>query len=706
MKLPAGWSNSSSLFYLTLTILAVFLFVPTPLDGPSWYPLHLAAAAFVTALSIPVSMGRKRREDHPYYFPAQTAAVAAAALAVKVLYDSVPLIPLLFFVSFPLTCFRRFYKYAWVPGLALGLVATGRWLFMGDPDLLVWAAAFVVYSIYLAYMFMTQEKNYRTLKNKHERMLSDARIVSTRASHMDFGPDDLLKRREMAASAAIREDKLLQKILILGARLMGARTGLVLVRAGDGGFRIRAAVSKGHSESLNEETISGEKGILYLALQRSGFLCVSDWTRSDDSGESIPFYNESIKIRSFILQAVYEDAKRAGRTRGNEAGVKCIVYFDSPEPEVFRDEDWMRKQLGDVCESISDAIDRSGEVHRMGDELAVKATLADYVKKLTDSLDVSVTNELAMDAVFSVVKDPAGVAVLISDRGGLVMSTRGSILEGLNGKTVRKKDPSQINLLSAGENSTELMLLKKSRKGSNYFCSGESLDRVSSFLAVKTETKEEKGGQRQVIIAVVSTAEGAFDSYTKSDLRMIADVTAPVFANAFLLKRVDDLARTDGLTGLLNHRIFHRVLNSKMKQLDRGYKEGFAVLMVDVDHFKAVNDTYGHPVGDEVLRELAGRLCGGLRELDTVARYGGEEFAVILDTADRESAAAIADKLVTSVSDKPFRTEAGPLDITVSIGYSLQKGGDGKTPQDLIERADKALYEAKRSGRNMVVGDL
>lgn len=705
MKLPTGWIGSRSLFALTLIILAAFLFFPTPVDGLAWYPLHLAVSAFITALSIPVISGRKRRKEHPYYLPAQIATAAVAGLAVKVLYDAFPLIPLLFFVGFPLTYFRRFFNLAWVPGLALGLVAAGRWVFLGEWELLVWAVTFVVYSLYLSRMFVKHEENYRTLKKKHERMLSDAGIVRSRASHMDFGPDDLLKRREMAASAAIREDKLLQRILILGARLLGARTGLVLVGAREGGFRIRAAVSRGHAESLNEDTISGEKGVLYLALQRSGFLCVSDWTRSDDSGESIPFYGESVKIRSFIMQAIYETQKRAGRKRGDDASVKCIVYFDSPDPEVFRDEEWIRKKLSDICESISDAIDRTSEVHRMADELAVKATLSDYVKKLTNTLDVSSIIEMAMDAVYSIVKDPAGVAVLISDSGGLVMSTRGSLLSGLDGKTIPSEEPSQVNLISRSESNFELMYLNKQKKGTTYFCREEALDRVCSFLGAKAEMVGERGGQRQVIIAIVSTAEEAFDRYAKSDLRMIADVTAPVLANAFLHERVNDMSRTDGLTGLLNHRTFHRVLESKMKELDRGYKQGLAVLMVDVDHFKAVNDTYGHPVGDEVLRELAGRLSSGLRELDTVARYGGEEFAVILDNAHRKSASAIAEKLVTSVADESFRTEAGLLDITVSIGYSLLKGGDGRTLQDLVERADRALYEAKRSGRNRVVGD-
>ncbi len=706
MKIPAGWFNPRFIFPLTLFLLFLFLFFPTPLDGLSWFPLHLAMSAIVVGSSVPASYNRKKKKEIPYFLPFQTALCAVAALAVKVLFDTIPLMPLLFFAGFPLSVYRnRFYK-SWIPGASLGAVALGRWVFSGNWDLLPWTAIFLIFSIYLAWMLSRQEISYKDLKKKHERMISDASRVSSRASHVDFGPEDLPKRREMATSAVIEEDDLLQMFLQVGSRLMSARTGLLLVPDVSGGYKIRAAVSKGYADSLNEDIISGDKGILYLALQRSGFLCVSDWTRSEDSSESIPFYTESVKIRSFILKAVYEEINRGGQQMPGEGNVKCILYFDSPEPETFKDEDWLRKQVSDVAESISRAMDRSSKIHAMSNALAVKTTVEEYAKSLTEDLDISKIIERAKEAIESIIKDPGGIAVLIGGKGELAVYTTGTMLKDLEGQVIKEREASHIGLLSRNERNTNLMYLEKQRKGTPYFLENEKLGKTASFVAVKATTKDDRGGRLKVILAVLSRNENAFDNDTKSDLHMIADITAPVLVNALLHHRVREISRRDGLTGLLNHRVFHKVLESKMKETDRGYIKGLAVLMVDVDNFKVINDTYGHPVGDEVLGELADRLSGGIRELDTVARYGGEEFAVVLHNLPRKQAAKIAEKLRRSISNKAFKTDAGDLDLTVSIGYALFREGDDITLQKLVGRADKALYEAKRSGRNRVVGDI
>jgi diguanylate cyclase (GGDEF)-like protein len=124
--------------------------------------------------------------------------------------------------------------------------------------------------------------------------------------------------------------------------------------------------------------------------------------------------------------------------------------------------------------------------------------------------------------------------------------------------------------------------------------------------------------------------------------------------------------------------------------------------MVDGDKFKNINDTYGHPVGDEVLKELAVRLRNGVRALDTVARYGGEEFAIILDKVSEKETRNIAEKLRESIASQPFKTAAGKLKVTASLGFALHRAGDSIHKQELLERADKALYAAKNSGRNTV----
>jgi diguanylate cyclase (GGDEF)-like protein len=125
--------------------------------------------------------------------------------------------------------------------------------------------------------------------------------------------------------------------------------------------------------------------------------------------------------------------------------------------------------------------------------------------------------------------------------------------------------------------------------------------------------------------------------------------------------------------------------------------------MLDVDDFKSVNDSYGHAVGDQVLRGLAERCHSALRSIDVLGRYGGEEFAIMLPNTERHSGAAVlAERIRRHVDEEPFKTDAGPIHVTVSVGVaSVDDFSEGLGA--LLKRADLALYEAKQAGRNRVV---
>jgi two-component system cell cycle response regulator len=162
------------------------------------------------------------------------------------------------------------------------------------------------------------------------------------------------------------------------------------------------------------------------------------------------------------------------------------------------------------------------------------------------------------------------------------------------------------------------------------------------------------------------------------------------------------LALNDSLTGLYNRRYLTAHLAALM---DRTLRTGKALslLMIDVDHFKVVNDTYGHAIGDEVLIAVGERLSRHLRSFDTVARWGGEEFVVVMPEAEARVAHAVAERLRARIADEPIpvKHEVGQLSVTISIGIAIS--GDGlANPDDLLRAADGAMYEAKRQGRNRV----
>ncbi len=166
------------------------------------------------------------------------------------------------------------------------------------------------------------------------------------------------------------------------------------------------------------------------------------------------------------------------------------------------------------------------------------------------------------------------------------------------------------------------------------------------------------------------------------------------------------LALTDSLTGLHNRRYLTSHLAALFERAERVQKP-LAVLMIDIDHFKPVNDTYGHAVGDEVLRVVANRLSQHLRSFDTVARWGGEEFVVVMPEADGTVAAAVAERLRRKVAGQkiPVSALVGEIAVAVSIGVAVTGPGVA-SGDDLLKAADAALYAAKRSGRNRVVCGL
>ncbi len=168
-------------------------------------------------------------------------------------------------------------------------------------------------------------------------------------------------------------------------------------------------------------------------------------------------------------------------------------------------------------------------------------------------------------------------------------------------------------------------------------------------------------------------------------------------ARVAVQKELEYSARHDPLTDLPNRALFLEHLTSAMAHAER-YGSGFTLHYLDLDGFKEVNDTFGHPAGDDLLRELAARLRCIVRAADTVARFGGDEFAVLQrGTGDRNHAGLLADRMVRGV-EKPFDIGGHSVHVTLSVGIAFDTGGDD--PEEIIRKADRALYRAKRQGGN------
>ncbi len=209
-----------------------------------------------------------------------------------------------------------------------------------------------------------------------------------------------------------------------------------------------------------------------------------------------------------------------------------------------------------------------------------------------------------------------------------------------------------------------------------------------------------------------SIRTNAFIEYYRNFMDTLLNQVSMVIDNSMLHQRIRDMAHTDGLTGLLNHRTFMEKIEEEFRRLDRENQD-FSLLLLDIDYFKKVNDEHGHPVGDIALKNVAGTIREMARSIDFVARYGGEEFAIGMVGANSDGARTTAERIRKTVENMDITAGNVTLRCTLSIGIASYFQGCEKK-ETLIDQADQALYHAKRSGRNRVclygdiqsVGDL
>jgi diguanylate cyclase (GGDEF)-like protein len=200
------------------------------------------------------------------------------------------------------------------------------------------------------------------------------------------------------------------------------------------------------------------------------------------------------------------------------------------------------------------------------------------------------------------------------------------------------------------------------------------------------------------VLACASTRSDAFQENEVKALESVADIIATAIQNAGHVEQIRQLAFRDGLTGIFNRRYFEQKMREELDRATR-YEQQLSVLMIDIDHFKEVNDEFGHLLGDEVLRQVSNLFTTQLRKVDFVCRYGGEEFAVLMPVTSSEKALQVAEKLRRKIAGWHF--PGVQRSITVSIGVA-EYPEHGETRDSLIRAADAALYLAKQKGRNRV----
>ncbi len=250
-------------------------------------------------------------------------------------------------------------------------------------------------------------------------------------------------------------------------------------------------------------------------------------------------------------------------------------------------------------------------------------------------------------------------------------------------------------ILSVGE------MLKEDKSKTYILKSGDkdiSLDEENLFAF---NFKSGDTGIYRSLVFLDSQLSNITDS-ERNTYQLILEQALVVIENAYLYEKIRLRSVTDELTKLYNRRYFFVRVNEECERVTRYGGGWFSILILDIDHFKRVNDTYGHLAGDEVLREIAKILKTSARSTDVAARFGGEEFIMLLPETDLQGGAKFAERIRKKIEDHSFQYKDKIIPVTVSIGVASGGCKDNKTPDVIIGQADKALYKAKETGRNRV----
>lgn len=263
-------------------------------------------------------------------------------------------------------------------------------------------------------------------------------------------------------------------------------------------------------------------------------------------------------------------------------------------------------------------------------------------------------------------------------------------------RTTFKKGEGITGLVA--EVARKIYIKDTSREGRFLHYKGEEPTRPSSFLSIPLVYKDDVMG----VINFARVGRSSFSSQDIKKLSLVSSQIALAIANAQLYTRTRELSVRDELTGINNRRYFQQMLQMEWKRAVRFHRT-ISLIMLDVDHFKMYNDTFGHLQGDKVLKRIGGLLKSNLREVDTVARFGGEEFIMLLPDTDKRGAIVVAEKVRLLMEGERFLTDDRDETrrVTISVGLSTYPDDVGDM-DDLIDHADIALYRAKENGRNRI----
>lgn len=552
---------------------------------------------------------------------------------------------------------------------------------IADPALLGLNALYTICFGVLSYVFTRAEiarvrrKSERDLVAQKEKVRDDTRLFRLVAPSSDGVRDE--DRLYQTSVQEVRQA--LYHALQLLHQTLDLHTCVLLMPTENAEeLRITELVTK--SEDIADGPFTLGAGAVGAAVRRQ---LTTNLQQVRPGYLGICYYRGPSIVRSFIAVPVLE----RGHLRAVLCADRVIDREFSPE-----EEELLRGSTSHVL--------RAFENERVFMQLERAKREQEILYRVSQSLSTALTQDAVMEVGLSAAKEivahdfAAITEYQVEGRRHLVRRASGE--RALDFQGLRFRDNTSLTAMvvknrhylpyrGAFDSKQQVLFTKKAK-----------LKGMDSLLVLPLVVREEPIGT----LIVAAKASDAFGTSVRETLQALSNQLAVAMANARAVRQLEEMATTDGLTGCLNKRAFLDQMEQKLMAAQR-FGRKLSLIVTDLDHFKAVNDTYGHAAGDRVLQALGQVLKRVKRETDLVARFGGEEFCVLCEETDSRGAELLAERVREELEGTELMTELGPLKVTASLGVATFPE-HASNAVDLFIQGDKALYEAKNRGRNRV----
>ena len=457
-------------------------------------------------------------------------------------------------------------------------------------------------------------------------------------------------------------------------------------------------------DKLGTEPVSAGKGVMG-AILKNGHTISFNNTKWDS--DRFCYYSQKVDIKTFMGVPILE------RAEDGDLLARGVLLADRSVDLAFGDDDerlmitTAQELLHSMdTERVLNATEKLGGLLEASEEFIRAVNLADVV----DEVLVQVRRMLPQAQFAAIALRDAGHTWIAGVKGE-------SSFERWREQNIHKEvEPNSLcsKAISSCTVLPATAFYQRSKERRQVFGNSLRLDGVKSLKCIPLKSAvtldgQSRPGQEQAIgaLVVASREKNLFPEDPEllagimDLLEILSNFGTIAIQNAQRFEQLERMATTDGLTGLHNHRRFKEMLDEEVKASLR-YDRNLSMILSDIDFFKKVNDTYGHPMGDEVLRRVARVLSELARESDKVCRYGGEEFSIILPETDATGAIQLAERFREKIKEQEFTTEGKRFGVTLSLGVCTMPEF-ARHRQELIDRSDQALYHAKRNGRDRTV---